>query len=353
MSGQERSLREEVWPGREWASLPPAEVGLDPARLAEAAAYAGGAGIVVRRGHVACAWGDTRAVHHIQSATKSIGVTALGLAIADGKVRLEDAAARHHPWLGVPPEGNRATGWLEHITIRHLASMTAGFAKDGGYTGLLFPPGAMWAYSDGGANWLGECVTLAYRTDLAGLLRERVFRPLDIPPEELIWRDNAYRPDRLEGITRREIGAGVFASAGALAKIGLLYLARGRWGREQILPEAFVDGVSLTPPTQARLPVTEDALERFAGASAHYGLLWWSNADGSLPGVPRDAYWAWGLGDSLMLVLPSLGLAVARVGQPFPGERRPSYYRVLAPFFVPLAAAAGFQPGPEHPVRPA
>ena len=337
--------RNEIWSGREWSTVTPEEAGLEPSRLVQASAYAGGAGMVVRAGQVAFAWGDTTAVYHIQSATKSIGAIALGLAIADKRIHIDDPAVRHHLSLGVPPEANRETGWLDRITVRHLATMTAGFAKDGGYTGLLFQPGTMWAYSDGGANWLGECLTLAYRRDLAALLAERVFRPLGIRPEELIWRDNAYRADRIQSVKRREIGAGISASAGALARIGLLFLAGGRWGQEQILPADYVEELRTTAAGQACLTVIHDPLERFGGASAHYGLLWWNNADGAVPGVPRDAYWAWGLGDSIILVIPSLGLCASRVGTSFPGERKPSYCRVLEPFFAPIASAAGFRGG--------
>ena len=37
-------------------------------------------------------------------------------------------------------------------------------------------------------------------------------------------------------------------------------------------------------------------------------------------GVPRDAFWSLGLGDSFILVIPSLGIVVARAG---PGWRDP------------------------------
>lgn len=335
--------RGETGGDREWSRATPEKAGLDALQLRRAAAYAGGSGMVVRAGRPAFAWGESAALHHIQSATKSIGAIALGLAIAEEKIRLDDPAVRHHPSLGVPPEANRETGWLERITLRHLATMTAGFAKDGGHTGLLFPPGSHWAYSDGGANWLGECLTLALRCDLAALLAARVFRPLGIRPEALTWRENAHRPALIQGIARREIGAGIFASADALARIGQLFLAGGRWGQAQILPAGYVEEVRATAAGQARLPVTQDPLERFGGASAHYGLLWWNNGDGTIGGVPRDAYWAWGLGDAIILVIPSLGLCASRVGTPFPGERKPSYYQVLEPFFAPIAGAAGFQ----------
>ena len=49
-------------------------------------------------------------------------------------------------------------------------------------------------------------------------------------------------------------------------------------------------------------------------ASDHYGVLWWTNEDGTLPDVPRDAYWAWGLNDSVIAVIPSLDIVVSRAG---------------------------------------
>jgi CubicO group peptidase (beta-lactamase class C family) len=56
---------------------------------------------------------------------------------------------------------------LGEITILHLATQTAGFDKPGGYTPLLFRPGTEWSYSDGGPNWLAECITLAYGRDMS------------------------------------------------------------------------------------------------------------------------------------------------------------------------------------------
>jgi hypothetical protein len=43
-------------------------------------------------------------------------------------------------------------------------------------------------------------------------------------------------------------------------------------------------------------------------------LLWWNNADGAIAGVPLDVYWANGLKDSLIVVVPSLDLVAARAG---------------------------------------
>ncbi|MBL8265789.1 MAG: hypothetical protein JNL55_05390, partial [Steroidobacter sp.] len=68
---------------------------------------------------------------------------------------------------------------------------------------------------------------------------------------------------------------------------------------------------------------------------------------GLLPNVPRDAYWAWGLGDSLIVVIPSLDLVVVRAGaqaaanssngsRVWNDDNWNGDYAVLAPFLDPI-----------------
>ena len=336
-----------------WETATPAEVGLDEGQLRQARDYAltgGGSGAIIRGGKLVMAWGDLKRRYDLKSTTKSIGVTALGLAIQDGKVRLSDKARTHHPSLGVPPAGNADTGWLDEITLLHLATQTAGFDKPGGYAPLLYRPGTRWWYSDGGPNWLAECLTLSYRQDMNTLLFDRVFTPLGITDADLIWRKNAYRPDTLDGIKRREFGSGISANVDAMARIGYLYLRGGRWDGKEILPASFVDLVRA--PVKGVVGLPEHAAEPYGNASDHYGLLWWNNGDGSLPGVPRDAYWSWGLHDSLIVVIPSLDLVVARAGESWKRTDR-DHYAVLRPFLGPIVAAVRTaSPRPDAPYPP-
>src|SRR5690606_4822943 len=126
---------ETVWPDSEWSDARPEEVGLDAALLEKARDYAltgDGSGIVTRHGRVVLHWGDLAQRYDLQSTTKSIGVTALGVAIAARKLGLDDLAHRLHPSFGTPPDSNDAgekKGWIERITLRHLATHTAGFRK--------------------------------------------------------------------------------------------------------------------------------------------------------------------------------------------------------------------------------
>ena len=328
------------WPGATWETISPAEAEMDPLKLAEARDYAltgGGSGCVVRRGKVVFSWGDQASLYDLKSTSKSIGVTVLGLAIKDGKVRLDDKAKQHHPQFGVPPESNTKTGWLDQITLRMLANQTAGFEKPGGFGQLLFAPGTEWNYSDGGPNWLAECLTLVYGRDLNDILFERVFSRIGITSNDIRWRNNAFRPDTLAEIKRREFGSGFSANVNAMARIGLLYLREGWWKGDQILSRTFIEAVRRPGPELRGLPVRDHA--DHGNASAHYGLLWWNNADGAIDALPSDAYWSWGLYDSLIVVVPSRDLVVARAGRSWNRTPNADHYDVLKPFLHPIAKA--------------
>lgn len=330
-------LGDEVWPTTEWSRAEPKAVGMEESKLIEARDYAltgEGSGYITRHGHLVMAWGDPHRRYDLKSTTKSFGSIALGLAIQDGKLRLEDKAVTHHSDFGIPPESNAATGWLDNTTISHLASQTAGFEKPGGYTELLFAPGTKWDYSDSGPNWLAECITLLYRRDLNELMFERVFDVIGIHREHVSWRKNAYRPPTIDGVPRREFGAGIHAGVDAMARIGYLMLRNGKWKNRQIVPEDYVRMAVRPQPGVPGLPVLHP--ETYGNAADHYGLLWWNNADGTLPDVPRDAYWSWGLYDSLILVIPSLDIVVARAGKGWKRNPGEGHYDVLAPFFNPI-----------------
>jgi CubicO group peptidase (beta-lactamase class C family) len=339
-----------IWPTNGWEVVYPDELGMDASKLLQARDYAlsgGGSGLITRSGKAVMVWGDIKQLYDVKSTTKSIGGSSLGLALQDGLVNLSDSASSHLPAFGTPPETNLTTGWLDDITILHLATMTAGFDKPGGYGDLLFAPGSAWAYSDGGANWLADVLTVRHNQDLNELLFLRIFDFLGIGRPELVWRNNASREDTINGIKRRELNSGIETNVDAMARIGYLYLRNGQWETDQLLPQNFIQLVSSNTSIPPGIPVVNDPLQRFGGASGHYGVLWWNNADGSIPGVPLDAYWSWGLYDSLIIVIPSLDIVVSRAGSEWPGNRSPSYYQILQPFMEPVVQSVAVYTCPE------
>jgi len=331
---------ETVWPTAEWAIATPAEMGMDQEKLEQARDYAltgDGSGYITRGGRVVLSWGDPATRFELKSTTKSIGVTALGLALKDGLVGLNDRAQLHLSDFGLPPANNANTGWLDDITLLRLATHTAGFVFTADYGHVDFEPGGTWAYSDGGANWLADVLTVVHSRDLRSLMFERVFNPLGITPSDLTWRDSAYRGDTIRGFKRREFASYNKANVDAMARIGYLYLRRGLWDGQRIVGEDFIDAASRPVPEVAGVPVGNPAV--YFDAAEHYGLLWWNNGDGTLPNVPLDAYWSWGLYESLIVVIPSLDIVAVRAGDGWRGSWNADY-EVIEPFIGSIAESA-------------
>lgn len=89
----------------------------------------------------------------------------------------------------------------------------------------------------------------------------------------------------------------VFATVQDFARVGQLWLNDGRWGQAQLLPAGWVGKMTAPSP-----------------ASAGYGGLVWLNTQGAYPNVPRDAYAFVGAFGQRVMVVPSRGLVVARLG---------------------------------------
>ncbi|GJM44369.1 MAG: hypothetical protein DHS20C21_12110 [Gemmatimonadota bacterium] len=339
-----------VWPTTGWATSTPEAQGMDSALLAQARDFAltgAGSGIITRGGYSVMTWGSQSSRRELKSATKSIGITLLGLAIDDGLVALEDSALGHYADFGTPPAANETTGWLADITFRDLATHAAGFDKAGGYIALENAPGTTWQYSDGGANWIADVLTVRFAEDLHDVLFGRVLTPLGITTNDFRWRDHASRSELIQGVRSREFGSGMTVDVDAMARIGYLYLRRGDWNGTRILSESFVTEATTAAPSIAGLTIDDPA--KYSGATAHYGLLWWNNADGAIADVPTDTYWAWGLNENLIIVMPSLDVVVARGSATGWRSGWSADYAVIAPFLQPIAQAVtslSTDPGP-------
>ena len=299
------SPRGVVWPGRDWQIATPEGQGLSARELDAAAAYAqkygGGSGCVIRHGYLVKEWGDPRKLADIKSATKgTVGTTLLGMAVDRHLLALDDPAVKHYPAMGATsPENNRE--WFAEITIRQLATMTAGF-DDSRPARLVYRPGTDGFYSNDGSNVLAELLTLRFGADLAEVLKREVMDPIGVPPADWRWRENQYRAKTISGLRSREFASGITITHRALARIGYLYLREGEWNGRRILSREFIQ--TATRPTD---------LPSFV---PYYAFFWGSNGRGTFGDFPRDAYWALGLGDSFVVVCPSLDIVA--IGHPCP-----------------------------------
>jgi CubicO group peptidase (beta-lactamase class C family) len=112
--------------------------------------------------------------------------------------------------------------------------------------------------------------------------------------------------------------ADVHISAREFARLGLLYLNRGRWNDRQLLSAAWVDAAT-RPQVPASLPRGDPTASPANGAGV-YGFNWWANGmrrDGQplWPGVPLSAFGASGWNNNRLFVIPDWGIVVVRLGQ--------------------------------------
>jgi CubicO group peptidase (beta-lactamase class C family) len=186
------------------------------------------------------AWGDARQRYDLKSTTKSFGSIALGWRSRTARLR----------WRTAP--GSIIRRWACRLK---RTRRRAGWTRSRSCTWLPKPPGSRsraatrrccsdrarkWDYSDSGPNWLAECITLAYGRDLDEWMFERVFTPLGIQRDDLTWRRNSYRPATIEGVARREFGAGISRQRRCDGRIGYLMLRDGQWNGREILTKEYV-----------------------------------------------------------------------------------------------------------------
>jgi CubicO group peptidase (beta-lactamase class C family) len=353
-----------------WTTSTPAAENLDATKLAAAQTYSQGTGVqmvggqprleagyIIRHGKLVYFWGSETQLFEMKSTTKSMGGLALLLALDEGKVALTDKAITRLPVLGTDPAVTPVTGLtggFADITVQQLATHTAGFSKSDlppppapSTRTLDYNPGTTWAYSDQGLNWLADVLTQTYSQDLSVLMRDRVYSTLGIRASsgsgsvgDLVWRDNISRGTTLAGVPRRELASGIIANVNAMARVGLLMLRQGAWGNTQLLSNAVVAKAHTVPDEVKPLA---NPIAGYPGATTNYGILWWTNATGQITGVPTDAFWAWGLHETFIIVIPSQDLVIARAANAgwdsLNGEAWNADYGKLAPFLQPISAA--------------
>jgi CubicO group peptidase (beta-lactamase class C family) len=346
------------YPG--WTIVSPADQGMDIRKLDEARDYSRTAslglpesGLVVRRGRVVYEWGNPTQIYEMKSTTKSMGGLALLLALDEGRLALTDKASDRLPMFGTEPDVDTSpvsSGSLSDIDLLQLTTHTAGFSKsddtDIESRQLLYTPGSTWSYSDQGVNWLADALTTTWAQDLDTFLFSRVFTTIGILRSDLRWRDHAYRVRTLSvngvSVARREFASGINSNVNAMARVGLLMSRKGVWGNNLILSNAIVAKVREPRPEIAGATIANPS--GFPNATSIYGLLWWTNVNGVIPEAPRDTFWAWGLHDTVIIVVPSLDLVVARAGQRgwrVQNEFWNGDYSALAPFLVPIVESIG------------
>jgi CubicO group peptidase (beta-lactamase class C family) len=255
------------------------------------------------------------------SAAKSVISMLVGIALNENKIKGLDEPISHY--IGSFSEGEK-----NKITIRHCLTMSTGLnwhEKDRGvfsnnaygYYGediakvidaltVEKPVGKEFEYRSGDTQILGLVLEKAYNKKISDLVSEKIFQRIG-SETDAVWM-----LDKAKG---REKSFCCFApTARDYARFGHLMLWKGAWGRQQIIPERYMNQ-ALSPATNLLDPKTNAPLKV-------YGFQFWMQPYKNLQTVSMR-----GLLGQLVWAIPSENAVVVRLGHKESFAKAGPYFR--------------------------
>lgn len=312
-----------------WRISSPEAHGLSLAALDKAADQLGAAGerqglVVIRHGALAYEryWANAwaRAVPDWQnvsfSSGKSWGSTMVGRAVTLGKLSVDDLVTRYQP--------TDVTGFRPQTTIKHLLTMTTGGTSvrkpssvppkklgdtsppgppaeykrydlpetsnsPSGY-GVSIPPGDIFYYDGVPADHLADIVAIAVGKSSHRFMVEDIASALGC-------ENFNYQPEGVDHNDNVRIGGSILLSCRDMARLGQLYLNKGRWNGDQLIDASYIRDA--TSPSKL---------------NPSYGYLWWLNGAGRTQHAPRSMFFAAGARGQFCFVLPEHDMVIATMG---------------------------------------
>ncbi len=327
-------------PAGEWARKDAAQLGMDPAALATAVQFAQSHetdwpldlstqetifgerlgsmptrrahtnGVVIYKGYVVAEFGDTHFVDPTYSVAKSMLATVAGIAVRDGRIKVDERVAQRVQDGGYDAPQNAPITWKQHLQQESEWEGTlwgkhsnfigkAAFGKGERKPRALQAPGSFYEYNDTRINRFSLSLLNVFGQSVPDVFQQQIMDPIGgsgswkwLPYHNSYVELNGKQVPSVSGGTRW--GGGMWIDSWDMARFGYLWLRQGAWNGKQILPAAYVKD-ALTP-------------------SAHgpdYGYLWWLNTKGkNLPGLPANAFAALGAGSNTIVVSPDHDLVV-------------------------------------------
>jgi CubicO group peptidase (beta-lactamase class C family) len=257
------------------------------------------------------------------SVAKSFVSALVGIAIREGHIgSVDDPVTKYIPEL----EGQG----MDKVTIQHLLTMSSGlkYSGEGDGGGPLgddaktyydpnlrelaltvepeVRPGTRWEYNNYHPLLLGLILERATDRPVATYLSQKVWRPLGMEADGSWSLDS-----EASGFEKME--SGINARAIDFAKFGRLYLNRGEWNGDQVVPASWVE-------QSTRVDTTSDPAD-------FYGYFWWVD----VVEAERGRFLARGNLGQYIYVAPDKDLVIVRMGEGFGyDERWPQVLRSIA-----------------------
>jgi len=234
--------------------------------------------MIVRHGKViAEGWWtpyNPESTHELYSLSKSFTSTAVGLAVAEGKLSVDDEVLRFFPDDAPSEPGAN----LKAMRVRDLLCMSTGHQDEPSaapdkvspksFLAQAVPhkPGTHFKYNTAATFMQSAIVQKVTGQTVLDYLRPRLFEPLGI--EGATWAAN------FEGISLG--GYGLKVRTEDIAKFGQLYLQRGKWNGQQLLSAAWVE--------QATAKQTSNGSSPKSDWDQGYGYQFWRCRHGAYRG---------------------------------------------------------------------
>jgi len=218
--------------------------------------------MLVRHGHVVAEgwWSpyDAKTPHSMYSLSKSFTSTAVGLAIAEGKLSLDDEVLKFFPnEAPLEPSAN-----LRSMRIRDLLRMNTGqhaedmakFSFDSSEPlvnlflsiPVAHKPGTHFWYNTPATFMCSAIVQKTTGQTVLDFLKPRLFDPLGI--ENPTWETR-------QGITFG--GSGLHIKTEDIARFGQLYLQKGKWNGKQLVPAEWVEVATARQTSNGSNPASD------------------------------------------------------------------------------------------------
>ena len=331
----------EYWPTEDWRTCKPEAVGMDSKKLAEFIEYVSKPmfktegilviknGYIVGEGYFEGFGKDKK--HVSNSMAKSFTSTLIGIAIDKGLISGIDAklCQYYEDWDCEDEDDTRS-----QITIRHAMTLTTGLdwhedwskwdfstndALKMGASGYfikymserdgLHEPGLKFKYSTGDPMLLSKVIQDATGMSAYEFAKQNLFNKIGI--KNVRWDQDG------DGYTATAWG--LYTTVREFAKLGHLFMHKGKWGDQQVVSEAWVE-----KSTQTDMSVN---------MWRAYAYLWHINfpmRTRSYSGkIPADAFMAEGVLGQKIIIIPSRNLVVVKVANSRGGHPNPNLFKLV------------------------
>jgi CubicO group peptidase (beta-lactamase class C family) len=264
--------------------------------------------MIVTRGQVVAAWGDTGTTFLTHSIRKSFMSGLVGIAVAEARldtsstlsavgIREKESALTDTELRARVVDLLRARSGIYLAAAGEVEAMRAARPQRGSHA-----PGSFWYYNNWDFNVLGTIYRKATGRDIFAAIDEQIARPIGM--EDYRAQSGQYyleAPSEHPGYIFR-------ISARDLARFGHLYLQRGRWGDRQVIPSSWIDASVRSYST------TGD--QGSMATKSGYGFMWWIQVDADKHpelAIPDGAYTASGNGGQRLTVIPAIQTVIVNL----------------------------------------